>query len=154
MFAARLEVSEAASEAIEREHLLLGLLEAQGGVAAHLMESVGLRAENVRPRVLSRAGTPLPSQVEVPFDPAATRALELAVAEADAMSCKEVTTGHLLLGLLRAEPSRVSILLREAGLELDAVRPTVQVQAAEGSEAKAPALEELFEQRIGQLGLL
>lgn len=154
MFGARLAVTEAASDAIAPEHLLLGLLDAQGGIAASLTQSVGLTAVSVRERLLSRATTPLPMSVEVRFAPATTKAIDVAVAEADAMSCKEITTGHLLLGLVRDEHSIVSILLREAGLELNALRAAVQTQAAEGSEAKAPAVEEIFEERIRRLGLL
>ncbi len=153
MFGARLEVTEAASRAIEPEHLLLGLLEAKGGVAASLAEAAGVRADGVRSRLLSSAITPLPFSTEVPFALAAKKALEVAVAEADAMSCTEITTGHLLIGLVRDERSAVSTLLREVGLDLDTLRAAVQAQAGEGPEARAPALEELFEERIRRLGL-
>jgi ATP-dependent Clp protease ATP-binding subunit ClpC len=151
MFAARLEVTEAASDAIAPEHLLLGLLETRGGVAQTLAEAAGVSAEALRPRLLAAAPTPLPFCVEVPFAPAVKRALEAAVAEADAMDGHELTTGHLLLGLLRDEHSAVSLLLREAGLKLNAVRAAVQAHAAQGSEAKAPALDDVFNERIRRL---
>ena len=154
MFAARLEVTEAASDAIEPAHLLLGLLEAKGGVAEALAEAAGLRVADIRPRLLAAALTPLPPGIEVPFASASKAALEAAVAEADAMASAEITTGHLLLGLMRDENSVISLLLHEAGLELNALRAAVQARAAEGPEAKAPTLEEVFEERIRRLGLL
>lgn len=154
LFAARLEASEAASHAIEPKHLLLGLLEAKGGVAEALAGAAGLKAADIRPRLLSAVPTPLPPSIEVPFAPAARAALQAAVAEADAMACAEITTGHLLLGLMRDEYPPISILLQEAGLELNALRSAVQAQATEGPEAKAPALEDVFEERIRRLGLL
>ena len=154
MFGARLAVSETAGDAIAPEHLLLGLLEAQGGIAASLAQTAGLTAVSVGPRLLSRAVTPLPMSVEVRFAPATMKALDVAVAEADAMSCKEITTGHLLLGLVRDEHSNVSILLREVGLGLNALRTAVQASATEGAEAQAPDIGDVFEERIRRLGLL
>jgi ATP-dependent Clp protease ATP-binding subunit ClpA len=153
MFGARLEVTETASDAIEPEHLLLGLLEAKGGIAQALAGAAGMNADGIRPRLLSAASTPLAPSMEVPFAPEAKAALQAAVTEADAMACAEITTGHLLLGLMRDEHQTISVLLHEAGLELNALRSTVQAHAAEGSEAKAPALEDVFEERIRRLGL-
>ena len=148
LFGARLEVSEAGSTAIETEHLLLGLLQARGGIAARLTQAAGMNADSARARLLSRETTPVPTSVEVRFAPAATKALDVAVAEADAMSCAEITTGHLLLGLMRDEHSAASVLLREAGLGLNALRTAVQAEATEGAEAVAPDIGEVFEDRI------
>lgn len=153
LFAARLEASEAASQAIEPAHLLLGLLEAKGGVAATLGGAAGLNAYDIRPRLLSVAPTHLPFSVEVPFAVAGKNVLQAAAAEADAMGCTEITTGHLLLGVLRCGLPIISNLLQEAGLELGALRASVQAQAAQDLEAKAPALEVIFEERIRRLGL-
>jgi ATP-dependent Clp protease ATP-binding subunit ClpC len=153
LFGARLEVSESGSTSIETEHLLLGLLQAQGGIAARLTQAAGVNADSVRTRVLSRAIPPVPTNVEVPFAPAVTRAIEVAVAEADAMSCGEITTGHLLLGLVRDEHSAVSVLLREAGLGLNALRTAVQAHATEGAEANAPDIGAVFEDRIRRMRL-
>lgn len=154
MFAARLEVTEAASTEISPEHLLLGLLQAKGGAAARLMHAAGLTADDVRPRLLSRGTMPVATSVEVPFATATKKAMDVAVAEADAMSCTELTTGHLLLGLIRDEHSTVSVLLREAGLALNHLRTSVQAAAAEGAEAKTPDIDELFTERIRKLELL
>ncbi|WP_291980601.1 Clp protease N-terminal domain-containing protein [Luteitalea sp.] len=153
LFGARLEVSESGSAAIETEHLLLGLLQARGGIAARLTQAAGVNADSVRTRVLSGATTSIPTSVEVRFAPAVTKALDVAVAEADAMSCKEITTGHLLLGLVRDEHSTASVLLREAGLGLNALRTAVQAQATEGAEASAPDIGEVFEDRIRTMRL-
>ena len=153
MFAARLEVTEAASTAISPEHLLLGLLEAKGGAAASLMQAAGLTADSVRLRLLLRGTTPIATSVEVPFAAVTKKVLDVAVAEADAMSCTEITTGHLLLGLIRDEHSNVSVLLREAGLALNELRTSVQARAVDGAEAKAPDIDELFEERIRRLEL-
>lgn len=80
--------------------------------------------------------------MQIPFGTEAGEALQAAEAEADSMGCTEITTGHLLLGLMRDERSTVSVLLHEAGLELNELRASVEGQASEVSEAKAPALGE------------
>lgn len=154
MFAARLEVTEAASDAIAPAHLLLGLLEAHGGVATRLAGEVGVRADEIRPRLLTRATTPLPLHADVPFAATAKAAIDVAGAEADAMACTEITTGHLLLGLMRDESSPVALLLHGAGLGVNAVRSAVEAQAAAGSEARAPGLDEVFEARLRRVELL
>lgn len=114
----------------------------------------GMTAVGIRPRLMSRAVTPLPMSVEVRFAPATTKALDVAVAEADAMSCTEITTGNLLLGLVRDEHSKVSILLREVGLGLNALRTAVQARAREGAETQAADIGDVFEERIRRLELL
>lgn len=153
LFAARHEASEAASHAIEPAHLLLGLLEVKGGVAATLGGAAGLNADDIRPRLLSAAPTPLRTSVEVPFAPAAKAVLQAAVAEADAMGCTEITTGHLLLGLVRDEDSAVSIVLREASMGLDALRTAVLARATKEAEMSAPDMSDVFYERIRRLGL-
>lgn len=153
LFGARLEVTESGGTAIEAEHLLLGLLQARGGIAARLTQAAGVNADSVRSRVRSGATTSVPTNVEVRFAPAALKVLDVAVAEADAMSCAEITTGHLLLGLMRDEHSAVSVLLREAGLGLNALRTAVQAEATEGAEAVAPGIGEVFEDRIRTMRL-
>lgn len=154
LFAARLEASEAASQAIEPSHLLLGLVEAKGGFAATMGEAAGLSANDIRARLLPAASTPLPLRIEVPFAPAAKAVLHAAVAEADAMGCTEITTGHLLLSLMRDEDPTISLLLHDTGLQMEALRAAVQAQAAGGSEVKGLALEDVFEERIRRLGII
>lgn len=153
LFGARIEVTASVSPTIDPEHLLLGLLETKGGIAASLVQAASVSAERLRRPGLPQAAQRLPLSVEVPFGTATTTALEAAAAEADAMSCTEVTTGHLLLGLMRDEHSPVGVLLREAGLRLDAVRTAVQARAMEGAEAGAPDAGAAFDERILRQGL-
>jgi len=55
---------------------------------------------------------------------------------------------------MRDEHSALSVLLREAGLGLNALRTAVQAEATEGAEATAPDIGDVFEDRIRRLELL
>lgn len=75
LFGARFEVSKSGDTSIEPAHLLMGLLHAKGGIAARLAQDAGLDADDVRPRLLSRATVPLATHIEVPFGPATKKVL-------------------------------------------------------------------------------
>ena len=83
------------------EHLLLGLLYEGEGVAAHVLESLGISREEVRGQVdaIIGHGQGLPAG-DIPFTPAARRALKLSRQESLQLGHHYVGTEHLLLGLL------------------------------------------------------
>ena len=56
LFFARYEASQFGSPYIETEHLLLGLLREQEGVAAQVLMNLGLKLEEVREEVLNLLG--------------------------------------------------------------------------------------------------
>ena len=114
------------------EHLLLGLLLEQSGVAAQVLKSFGVTAEDVRDRLLKEEGGPpdVPEPgppferraklvLEVPFAPRAKRALEMAVREALTLGSASVETEHILLGIVRDTESPATRIL----LKLDAELP-------------------------------
>lgn len=154
LFGAHLEVREAGGTAIEPEHVLLGLLQAKGGLAERVVRGAGLDVDSVRAKLLPQASAAPSTHVEIPFGPTTKAALLVAVGEADAMSSTQITTGHLLLALLRDEHGAPHALIRAAGLDLNGLRSVVEEHAASTPEADVPGLEELFEQRIRTLGLI
>lgn len=154
LFGAHLEVREAGGTAIEPEHVLLGLLQAKGGIAERVLRDAGLDANSVRTKLLPQASAAPSTHVEIPFGPTTKTALLVAVAEADAMSSTQITTGHLLLALLRDQHGAPHALLRAAGLDLNALRSVVDEHAAGTHESDVPGVQELFEQRFRNLGLI
>jgi ATP-dependent Clp protease ATP-binding subunit ClpA len=58
----------------------------------------------------------------IPFTPRAKKTLELALRAAVKCNDKEITTGHLLLGLIGQEDNAALRILGEAGVEADALR--------------------------------
>jgi hypothetical protein len=103
---------------IDTEHLLLGLLGEQEGLAARVLASLGVRAESVREQVVAISGSaPEPSgSQQIPFTPEAKKALERALREALSLGHDYIGTEHLLLGLVQDEDGlAVRILVRTLG---------------------------------------
>ena len=124
VFYSRYMAAQAGSPEIEREHLLLGLLRADMGLARRFLGSPWA-AEEVW-RELERKKKPvraaIPRGVDCPLSPEGKRVLLLAAEEADSLSSKKIHTEHLLLGLLRDEGDFAAILLGERGLHLTSTR--------------------------------
>ncbi|HEY2313010.1 MAG TPA: Clp protease N-terminal domain-containing protein, partial [Streptosporangiaceae bacterium] len=86
---------------IGTEHLLLGLLAEQEGVAARALESLNVTLTAAREQVEEIIG---PGQQQphghIPFTPRAKKILELSLREALTMGSEVIDTQHLLLGLI------------------------------------------------------
>ena len=135
------------------EHLLLGLLREQEGLAAQVLMNLNLKLEDVRNEVLEFLGAetkearqasspkttpPLPPPCPAPpppaFDPwanplsrltdGAQRALAAAREETERLQQDFLGTEHILLGLVREE-SLATKLLRESGASPEAIRAEV-----------------------------
>jgi catechol 2,3-dioxygenase-like lactoylglutathione lyase family enzyme len=84
------------------EHLLIGLLREEKGLAARALREAGLTVEALRHQVWQTVGVgDTPATGQIPFTPHATRALEQSLVEALGLGHPFVGTEHLLLGLLR-----------------------------------------------------
>jgi ATP-dependent Clp protease ATP-binding subunit ClpC len=111
------------------EHLLLGLVRENEGVAAQVLQKMGIALEKVREEVEAQAvpdGSPPPGPgAEPKLTPKAKRVLELAADEARRMRHNYIGTEHLLLALLREKEGLAAIVLRKMGLNLDKARTQV-----------------------------
>jgi ATP-dependent Clp protease ATP-binding subunit ClpC len=87
---------------IGTEHLLLGLLREEQGLAARVLRSFEVTVEDARAQVERIIGRG--DEVEggqIPFTPRAKKTLELSLREALELGHDYIGTEHLLLGLLR-----------------------------------------------------
>ncbi len=111
------------SPEVETEHLLLGLLSKDKGLARRFLgspwaaELVWRKIEQSKP---IREKTPGP--MELPLSNLCRHVLAFAAEEADLLSNKYVCTEHLLLGLLRQEKCFAEEMLREHGIRLASTR--------------------------------
>jgi hypothetical protein len=98
---------------IATEHILLGLLREEQGLAARVLRSHGVTVERVRSQVVRIIGSgEEPSLGQIPFTPQTTKVMETAVREALSLDHDYVATEHILLGLLRDDDGvAVRILL-------------------------------------------
>jgi len=87
---------------IGSEHLLLAVASDGGEVPTELLGAVGVNVDTVRAAVIKRVGVgeERPDGF-IPFTPRARRAFELAVGESSELGHNDVSSGHVLLGLMR-----------------------------------------------------
>ncbi len=87
---------------IGTEHLLLGLIREEGGVAGRVLRDLGLELEKVEPLVerKTRSGERTPF-AKLDLSPGTKKVLELAVEEARQLNHHYIGTEHLLLALMR-----------------------------------------------------
>jgi ATP-dependent Clp protease ATP-binding subunit ClpC len=92
-------------EYIGTEHILLGLVREDGGVAAQALESLGITEEAARRQVeeIVGRGQTGPARGHLPFTPRGKKVLQLSLREAIALGHGYVGTEHILLGLIRED---------------------------------------------------
>ncbi len=112
---------------IGTEHLLLGILCLNEGVAVNVLKSLGLNLTQLRLEVEKSCGIGGSMQTDgpLPLTPRLKRVLVLAATEAQAMNYNFVGTEHLLLAILREGESAAARILQNLNVNLDEVRQTV-----------------------------
>jgi ATP-dependent Clp protease ATP-binding subunit ClpC len=112
---------------IGTEHLLLGLLREEDGLAARVLSEVGVSLDAAREQILAIVGPgeEVAATGQIPFTPRGKRALELALREALALGHNHIGTEHVLLGLLRQGEGVASKVLHAVGVQEEAVREAV-----------------------------
>jgi ATP-dependent Clp protease ATP-binding subunit ClpC len=137
---------------IGTEHILLGLIREGEGVAASVLQKLGVSLENIRLEIekLVQPGPTTQIIGDIPFTPRAKKALELAAEEARSLGHNYIGTEHLLLGLIREGEGVASQVLLNLGLDLNTVRNEVMellgsvlpgTSGGPGTKTKTPALD-------------
>lgn len=112
---------------IGTEHLLLGLIREGEGVAAAVLQKLGLDLETIRLEVekLVQPGPQTQVMGDIPFTPRSKKALELSAEEARALGHNYIGTEHLLLGLVKEGEGMAYRVLLNLGLDLGKLRNEV-----------------------------
>ncbi|MFP4322323.1 MAG: ATP-dependent Clp protease ATP-binding subunit [Anaerolineales bacterium] len=108
---------------IGTEHLLLGLIREEGGVAGRVLRELGLsprRVEELVERMTSSNRRSGPSRMDL--SPSTKKVLELAVDEARRMGHHYIGTEHLLLGLVRQTDGVAIEVLKRLNVNPEDVR--------------------------------
>jgi len=120
------EAGKMSSSHVGTEHLLLGLVRENEGVAAQVLQKMGVNLAKVRAEIESEIEpTNEPTGPEPKLTPKAKRVLELAADEARRMRHNYIGTEHLLLALLREKEGLAAKVLRKLGLDLEKARTRV-----------------------------
>ncbi|NLM37205.1 MAG: ATP-dependent Clp protease ATP-binding subunit [Firmicutes bacterium] len=123
---AQKEAARLRHNVIGTEHLLLGLVREEDGVAAKALELLGVDLNKVRNEVEKIIGVGEEMVFgEVPFTPRAKRVLELAWDESRQMGHNYVGTEHILLGLIREGEGVAAQVLKNLGVDLETARKQV-----------------------------
>ena len=141
---------------IGTEHLLLGLVREGEGVAAAVLQKLGLDLETIRIEVekLVQPGPQTQVLGDIPFTPRSKKALELSAEEARALGHNYIGTEHLLLGLVKEGEGMAYRVLLNLGLDLGKLRNEVMEllgsgipgygttqEGAEDKSKKTPAID-------------
>ncbi len=111
---------------IGTEHILLGLILEEEGVAGRALHSLGISPEDVRTRIEEIVGPGSePPTGHIPFTPRGKKVLELSLREALQLGHNYIGTEHILLGLIREGEGVAAQVLIQLGADLDRVRQTV-----------------------------
>ena len=143
------EAERAQQGLIGTEHLLLGLLEEDGGVAGRVLRELGLELERVREMIQRVSVEGHFESGKVELAPDTQLVLEYALEEARKMGHHYVGTEHLLLGLVRSEGAAMEVL-KKLGVTPDQVRRQTRRVLQESSGTQASAVPETAKQGGGK----
>jgi len=111
---------------IGTEHFLLGLVREEDGIAARILNSLGVQLPRVRDAVefiIGRGETMIMG--EIGLTPRAKKVIELAVDEARRLNHHYIGTEHLLLGIAREGEGIAAGVLVSLGVSLEKLRAQV-----------------------------
>jgi len=141
IFFARFEASQRFSQAIEAEHILLGLLREDRSLVERLFRTPEYEAESIRKEIeagSSSSSEKLPASVDLPLSASAKGVLSNAANERQRLGHAYIGTERLLLGILREEKSPAAHILYNRGLHLDTVRQAIFVVQETGQTQADP----------------
>jgi ATP-dependent Clp protease ATP-binding subunit ClpC len=111
---------------IGTEHILLGLLREEEGLAARVLESLDITVERVRARVVRIVGSGEEvASGQIPFTPEAKKTLEMALRESQSLGCNYIGTEHLLLGMARENEGVGTRILLDFDVDSERIRNEV-----------------------------
>jgi Clp amino terminal domain, pathogenicity island component len=123
---------------IGTEHILLGLLRVEDGLAARVLATLGITVDEVRMQVTQMVGDgDEAARGQIPFTPRAKKVLELSLREALSIGHNHIGTEHILLGLARENDGVAARIMLELGADAQRVRD--EVLAALGLIGVAPS---------------
>ncbi|TEU08716.1 MAG: ATP-dependent Clp protease ATP-binding subunit [Anaerolineales bacterium] len=124
---------------IGTEHLLLGLLRAEQGIASRVLSNLGLSSDQVRDAVERMVGRGKQAGSRLELSDETKRILQQAVREAKRLGHRYIGTEHLLLALARGQDTMASAILRGLNVKPEIVRRRVlNLMRREAASASSP----------------
>jgi len=135
---------------IGTEHLLLGLIREEGGVAGRVLRELGLEVNRVQSIVERMTGSGQYKGNKLELSPGMQQVLELAVEEARQLGHHYIGTEHLLLGLVNYDEGIALDVLRKLGVTSEQIRRQTRRVLQESSASRRTT--QAKEQRPAQGG--
>src|SRR6266545_912099 len=108
---------------IGTEHILLGLLREEEGLAARVLDTLDITVEEVRAQIARIVGQgDEVTTGQIPFTPRAKKVLELALREALSLGHNYIGTEHILLGLVRENEGVAARILLDFDADAEKIR--------------------------------
>ena len=133
---------------IGTEHLLLGLIGERTGIAAKVLQALGVELDGARDEVeqiIGRGSTTHPESGHIPFTPRTKKVLEMAPHESAQLGHNYIGTEHLLLALVREGDGVGAQILSRSGIDvaraLEQVTQLMRGAPAEGRADAGPTAE-------------
>jgi ATP-dependent Clp protease ATP-binding subunit ClpC len=124
---------------IGTEHILLGLVREEEGMAARVLSNLGIGLNKIRAAVEFIIGRGEGSnQGDVGLTPRAKRVIELAVDEARFLGHQYIGTEHILLGLLREGEGVAAGVLESLGVTVERVHSEINRILSQSSPQTGP----------------
>jgi ATP-dependent Clp protease ATP-binding subunit ClpC len=124
---------------INTEHLLVGLIEEDGGVASHALRELGLETDRVREMVERLVPMGLEGIETIELSKGTQQILEFSIEEARLLGHQFIGTEHLLLALTRSTEEQAIEVLKKLGVTPEQVRRQVRRAMDEATNSPATA---------------
>ncbi len=139
---------------IGTEHILLGLIREEEGVAAKVLNNLGVTLTKVRSAVEYIIGRGEKSgSGEIGLTPRAKRVIELAIDEARHLSHNYIGTEHILLGLLHEGEGVAAGVLESFGITIEQTRAETTRILSQGLAKSRPGRSTNRTPLLDQLGI-
>ncbi|HSV85025.1 MAG TPA: Clp protease N-terminal domain-containing protein, partial [Levilinea sp.] len=133
------EAERLRQNSISTEHLVLGLILEEGGVAGRVLRDLGLEPERMQEMVERLSGFGQSRGGKIDLSAGVQQVLEYAIEEARRMGHHYIGTEHLLLGLIRSNEGRAMDVLRRLGVTPEQIRRQTRRVLQESSATQTPA---------------
>jgi ATP-dependent Clp protease ATP-binding subunit ClpC len=133
---------------IGTEHILLGLLREEEGLAARVLGSLSITVEEVRlqvARIVGQGDEVVSGQI--PFTPRAKKVLELSLREALSLGHNYIGTEHVLLGLVRENQGVAARILLDFDADAEKIRNEV-IGMMSGVAGRGGTVEQTVTERL------
>jgi len=136
------------------EHILLGLLKQGDGVAIDVLKGIGINIDEVRRELEGalREGGEVLIFGEVAPSPRIEKILRYSAEEAKNLGFTYIGSEHLLLGILREENSKATLILESRGAKLDKVRSGIMKLNGTGVHPRSASPEVVKTSTLDEFG--